>query len=453
MRMIRRARRSAPCPSPRRTLLLCALAWVAAPAQAGPPELSTTLDLEWAVDASSGDAQTLGLRLEPELELPLPRSFRLGAIGRLRADAYDRLEPGRPSQAEIAPATRRLEIGDRVELELRELFVEGRIGGAWLRLGKQQVVWGQADGLKVLDLVDPQSFREFILPEFEDSRIPLWTANLEVPVGAGTLQLLFVPDPTTHDVPEPDALYAFTAPRLIGPSPPPGLRVDLREADRPEGMLRAADAGARLSGRLGGWDLTANYLWHFDDRPVLRRALDLSRPVPTVVATPVYRRAHVVGATASNAFGDLTLRLETALTTPIHLPTARFADADGIVQSDELAAVVGLDWYGFDDTLLSAQVFPSWLLRDAPGLLRDRFDTMLTLLARRTFRNERLVLEAIWLQSLAQGDGLLRPKIRYELRGDLSVYVGFDWFYGTREGVFGEFDARDRVVLGCEWGI
>jgi hypothetical protein len=443
-------------PGPRRTALLslvCTLGASVPATRAAGPELATTLDLEWAVDASSGRSQKLALRLEPELELPLPHAFRLGAIGRLHADAWDRLEPGGPSQAEIALATRRLELGDRVDLELRELFVEGRVGRAWLRLGKQQVVWGQADGLKVLDVVDPQSFREFILPDFEDSRIPLWTANAELPVGPATLQLLWIPDPSTHDVPEPDALFAFTAPRFLGPEPPPGLGVDLRSPDRPGGALRASDAGGRLSGRWHGWDLSANYLWHYDDVPVPRRSLDLAGPVPRVTATPVYRRAHVAGATASNAFGNFTVRGEIAYTIPRHIPTSRLADADGIVRTEELAAVLGLDWYGFADTLLSLQLFPSWLVRAEPGLLRDRLDTNLTFLARRSFRNERLVLEAIWIQNANQGDGLLRPKVRYALREDLDAWVGFDWFYGDRDGVFGEFDARDRFVVGFEWGI
>ena len=68
-------------------------------------------------------------------------------------------------------------IGNRAEVELREFFLEGVFDRAQWRIGKQQVVWGQADGLKVLDVVNPQSFRAFILEDFEDSRLPLWTAR------------------------------------------------------------------------------------------------------------------------------------------------------------------------------------------------------------------------------------------------------------------------------------
>jgi hypothetical protein len=35
----------------------------------------------------------------------------------------------------------------------------------YFTIGKQQVVWSKADGLKVLGVVNPQSFREFIMTE------------------------------------------------------------------------------------------------------------------------------------------------------------------------------------------------------------------------------------------------------------------------------------------------
>lgn len=432
---------------PAAVLLACAT--LAAPALGERPRVTTTIEGEWAIETGSGRAQKLETRVRSQLDQRLPGGFQLTAIGRLHADAYDRLAPGGPSQSELWAPSRRLEFGDRVDAELRELYVEGRLGPAWLRIGKQQVVWGQADGLKVLDVVDPQDFREFILDDFDQSRIPLWTANVEVPVGGATLQLLWIPDPSTHDVPRPDAVFAFHAPRLVGPRPPPGIAVHVRAPERPD-AFRGSDLGARLAGRLGDWDLSANYLWHYDDVPVLRRSL---RGPAQVEVSPEYERAHVLGITASNAFGDLTVRLEAAYTRPRWQPTDDPGDPDGVVRSDELGAVLGLDWYGFRDTVLSLQLFPSFLPDDEPGLLRDRLDTNVTFLARRSFRNEQLVAEAIWLHNLDQGDGTIRPELRYELRDGLWVWAGLDWFYGTRDGLFGQFDARDRALLGFEWGL
>ena len=175
--------------------------------------------------------------------------------------------------------------------------------------------------------------------------------------------------------------------------------------------------------------------------------------MPSVRVEPGYRRTAVLGGSASNAFGNLTVRAEVAYTTRRFLPVDDPNDRDGVAQTGEFGAVLGFDWYGIPETLLSAQVFQTVLTDHPSGLLRDRIDTNVTLLARRQFRNETLTIETIWIHNLNQGDGLLRPKASYELRDDLQIWFGVDLFYGTRDGVFGEFGRDDRVVLGFEWGI
>ena len=127
----------------------------------------------------------------------------------------DELEPGQPNEEDFRSAfSRRSLLGEDTEAELRELYIDGYAGDIFYRLGKQQIVWGQADGLRVLDVVNPFNFREFILPEFEDYRIPLWTANIEVPIADWTAQFIWIPDQTYDQVQAfgSDSAYVFTSP-------------------------------------------------------------------------------------------------------------------------------------------------------------------------------------------------------------------------------------------------
>jgi hypothetical protein len=62
---------------------------------------------------------------------------------------------------------------------LRELYVDSKLAGWDFRLGKQQVVWGTADGIKLLDIINPTDYREFNQNTFEDSRIPIWMLKAE----------------------------------------------------------------------------------------------------------------------------------------------------------------------------------------------------------------------------------------------------------------------------------
>ena len=62
---------------------------------------------------------------------------------------------------------------------LRELYVDTTLGDWDVRLGKQQVVWGTADGIKLLDMINPTDWREFNQNTMADARIPVWMINAE----------------------------------------------------------------------------------------------------------------------------------------------------------------------------------------------------------------------------------------------------------------------------------
>jgi hypothetical protein len=77
---------------------------------------------------------------------------------------------------------------------LRELYVDTSFGAnddVEIRVGKQQVVWGTADGIKLLDIINPTDYREFAQNTMEDSRIPVWMLKADAFVGeSGSVQFI-----------------------------------------------------------------------------------------------------------------------------------------------------------------------------------------------------------------------------------------------------------------------
>ena len=412
--------------------------------------ISGTLGAETGIETGDGDLQKFEGLLQLELEIELPKNIDLTIIPRMRVDLVDKLERSQPDQHEIGGFTRSLYLGDDVQLEMRELYFEAMAGDTFLTIGKQQVVWGKADGLKVLDVVNPQDFREFILDDFDDSRIPLWTINAEIPIGNATLQLLWIPDQTYHKIPEPGATYEFVS---NVPQAPAGVSVVQNNFDRPNNIIGDSDVGLRISGFWKGWDLSLNYLYHYDDVPVLYRSLSAGPGGPMVTINPGYERTHLVGGTFSNAFGDLTLRGEFGFSFNKYYSTTDTTDIDGVHETDEFAYVIGLDWFGFSETLLSVQFFQNILADDAAGLLRDQVENTMSFLAQRDFRNDTFTVSNIWVHNFNDDDGFVRPKLEYKLRDDLDVWVGVDFFYGTQHGLYGQFDQTDRLILGLNWGF
>jgi len=62
---------------------------------------------------------------------------------------------------------------------LREAYVDAEVDDWSIRAGKQQVVWGTADGMKLLDMINPTDYSEMAQNQMEDSRIPVWMLNAE----------------------------------------------------------------------------------------------------------------------------------------------------------------------------------------------------------------------------------------------------------------------------------
>ncbi len=409
-----------------------------------------------AFGTEDSQVEMLGFSWGPQLDWRHENGGHVTLIARARMQTETGLRPTDLERGSYSTGTKPVLLTDQSDVDLRELYYDRAIGDWYFSLGKQQVVWGKADGLKVLDLVNPQSFSEFILEEFDESRIPLWTINAERKVGEilpgdWTLQLLWIPDQTYHALPKQDATFAFTSPRLV-PSTPPGIEARLLSPQRPDKIFDDSDAGIRLIGFLGGWDLTLNYLYQYYNQPAFHRQV-VSGPVPSVEIVPRYHRTHVIGATVSRAFGDWVVRGEAAYLTDRRFLTDAVSDADGVVASPELGYVLGLDWSGLSDTFISAQLFQSWLSDYRSGVTRPQLDTTFTVLARRDFWNETLTAEVLWIANTNDGDGLVRPKIAYDLQENLEIFAGLDLFYGDRNGLFGQFNERDRFLVGLELGL
>ena len=86
----------------------------------------------------------------------------------------------------------------RTEDILREFYVDYHSTDWEIRLGKQMIVWGEIDGFRLLDLVNPFDLRQFILDDYEDSRMPQWGIDAKWRFWPGkpnrNLEFVFIPN-------------------------------------------------------------------------------------------------------------------------------------------------------------------------------------------------------------------------------------------------------------------
>ena len=195
---------------------------------------------------------------------------------------------------------------------MRELYMDATLGKWDFRIGKQQVVWGETDGLRLMDIINPLDMRrQFITRDWRDIRIPL--TMVKATYGISTqhnafLELLWNPgnvrrdkiyfdttlsndykspwtisNPPLFEKMESDALIIIASGPLAGvpltTTTPPFLLdtptqrrlgiLNVAEDDTPAWInVNKSEFGARLGGEGGGWFLTLNYWQGFSKSPV-----------------------------------------------------------------------------------------------------------------------------------------------------------------------------------------
>ena len=433
-------------------LLLSALLVQSFSVQAEQIDVHGSTELRSVVELDDPIISVNEIVVRPELSYDINADLRLLMIGHLRFDNADKLEPGSsginsPSRSTLSG---RWHPDQKIDIEIREAYADYYAGDWFFRAGKQQVVWGQADGLRVLDQVNPFDFREFILGDAEDRRIPLWMLNAERSIGTLNLQLLWIPDHTYADHPERGTFSSSSV--EFRPQIPSGFvgRVQSVPIDRPNAVFKDDDFGVRLTGFTSGWDWSVNGLYTYDDQLVIEQQY---LPPDRLNLNRTYRRNFLFGGTASNAFGKTTVRAEAAYNSRKFYYARERIGRDGVEQSGEFNSVIGLDYQLDGDTLISGQIFISILNNDNSTIVRDRGLADLTFLLRRDLFNETVGLEGLFLHSLNQNDGVAQLSITCKYNDELEVKTGVDVFYGASTGKFGQFRSRDRVYLSLEYGF
>ncbi|HEY0846486.1 MAG TPA: DUF1302 family protein, partial [Noviherbaspirillum sp.] len=323
----------------RRVNLLCILLSLAAPAAA--LELNADISAGYAGHLHSTDPRTTerGMKLQGKLTHD-EQHFGIRAEGRLRwNDAYRS-----DAYSEVARDAYRFS-GD-----WRELYATSYVGGWNVSLGLQQVVWGKADNLRVVDQVNPVDLREFVLPDLNDYRKPVMMLRGVRMLGDWSLEMLYLPrfKPTSFAKPGSEYDIPLLDPQTL-------QSVLLLPEKRPSNRFSNGEVGMHLSRSFEALDLSLFAFHTWDDNPVYRTIMlpdAAGNPVPALQAE--YRRQFMTGLSAARAIGHgMVIRAELAYV-PNYAYMVSSGSADGLAESATLTGLVGLD-YNWRDWLLAVQ--------------------------------------------------------------------------------------------------
>lgn len=330
------------------------------------------------------------------------------------------------------------------EAELRDTYLDVSTGNLDVRIGKQQIVWGEAVGLFFADVVNPKDLREFILPDFDQIRIPVWSADVEYYYQGSHLELVWMPFPKFNRLGVPGSEFEFALPAV-----PSGAVITSENEKKPSKNFENGEVGFRLSRSVEGWDLAGFYLYGYDYFPTLFRRISAAPLTNQAIVTfqPEYTRLNVFGLTFAKEIDDVILKGEFIYNKGKYFQLNDITDEDGVVRKDFLDYLLGIDYTFFNKIDFNFQFMQRIIPSHDDLMVDNRTNTSFSIWLKTGLLNNTLEPELFFVSSTDKRDWMFRPKIRYIFEKEWAAVLGFDIFEGNSDGTFGRFDGRDRVYI------
>jgi len=362
-------------------------------------------------------------QLELELELRLPREWKTRVSGLGYYDAIYYAREREEYTDEVLDAYEK-------EAEFNEVYLQGSLSdNVDVKVGRQIVVWGKSDNIRVTDILNPLDSREPGMVDIKYLRLPVAMTRLDYYLGNWNLTGILIHEARFSKRP------AFGSDFLSFSSLPPPEK-------KPANKLENTQYAAALSGIFGGWDIAFYIADVFDDRCYTEVTL-----VP-LERVRRHNRVHMAGTAANIAKGNWLFKAEAAYFE--HLKYSAPSDHSK-TRYDILA---GVEYSGFSDTTISLEAvnchiagFEEAMGEPPDSAQENEFQSALRLT--RNFLHDTLHLS--YLVSLFDVDGsdggLQRFWVEYDISDFIKVTAGIVGYKFGDTPPFNAIGDNDRIFV------
>ncbi len=334
-----------------------------------------------------------------------------------------------------------------LEVGLRQAYMDIFFNSMDIRIGKQQIIWGKADGVFITDVVSPKDLREFLLPEFDEIRMGVTAVKFDYYIGDSTVEFVWVPVFTPTGMPEESSIWK---PRFDFPLQP---EFDYSRQKVQE-SLKNSEVFLKYSTVSSAIDLEfmAGYMW--DDDPAMHTVKNIdpvTKQPESITIIPEHHRLGLVGGSFSTTIGGYVIRGEGAYYFGKYFLSDDPVIEEGVIEKDYLQYLIGLD-FTLLDIKMSVQFIQQLILNYDEPIVNDRAENMMTFLATKDFLRETLFLELFTYVGLNNGDALIRGKVTYKLTDGFEVLLGANIFTGDA-GMFGQYNKNDMVYAKLKYSF
>ena len=341
---------------------------------------------------------------------------------------------------------------DSLDLRLREAYVDLYFKNFDIRVGKQQVVWGKADGVFITDVVSPLNLTEFLLPEFDEIRTGVNAVKLDYYIGRNTLEAIWIPQFTPIETPQAGSIW-YIQPEFPAPATFDWSKSEIKPSlENSEAFVKYTALTSAID-----FEIMGGYTW--DDNPTMHVQKEFAvnpqthQPMLTGLnITPEYHRLYLAGCSFSTEIKGVVLRGEGAYYNGKYFQSEDPTAVDALIQKDYLHYLLGVD-FNIGNVKLSSQFIQQTILDYDTNMLNPEFENTMTFMARYDTPSDLLHFELFSYIGLTNQDALIRPKITYDFDDSFSILLGSNIFVGDRDGRFGQYQDNSMMYLKLKYSF
>ncbi len=308
-------------------------------------------------------------------------------------------------------------LDDRSGVRLREAYFDYGNDIVEFRAGRQIVVWGVADGLRVTDLVSPVDYSEFMSNDYDDMRMAVDGLRLRYAGARANAELVYVPVPRYFRMPLEEG-------NPWRPDLPEKAGLDFPEG--PDAGFGNGDFGTRVSFFLPGLDFSVSALRTRNQAPV---SVVEPAGADSVAIRGVHRAMTMVGGDVSMPVGEFVIRAEAAE----YLGEALgVADGRDWTRRNTFNALGGIDWYAGGGWTFMAQYLHKYVAGDSRGLAVGRNSSETTFRVSKEMLNDALKLSLYGMFDVDDRGYYARASGDYAVADQVTLSLGYDRFGGER---------------------
>jgi len=335
----------------------------------------------------------------------------------------------------------------QTQLRLDDTYIQGSITeNLDMKIGRQIVVWGKSDSIRITDVINPLDNRLPGLTDIEDLRLSVGMAKFDYYVGAWNISAMVIAENRILYEATPRSEYfpvdsVFTVPGgVIDPFP---------TLVSPSTSWDNMQYALAVNGIFEGWDLSfyaADVLdqkWHFKQNP--RPGVALSERTVSKVK--------MLGTAFNMTQGSWLLKAETA-----YLNGVKYNNTAD--EKNRLDVLLGVDYMGIRDTVLSLEVanrhifdYEEKMAFQADFVDEDEMQTALRFT--RSFENDTIQLNflaSIFGSSFDNG-GFLRGWAEYEVMEAVNANLGFVDYIGGEKPFLEAIKNNDKVFADITYSF